>query len=121
MYFFKVELSLFDEEKETIFLIPNADTIAITQGEIPVFSENELTAHPKFLAFVKRTKTSIVDVDYELYSAKDVIFDTMNDEQFEELKDSNKLEMLDSNSFCITNFLIRHLMNTIASKNEPTE
>ena len=70
MYFFKAELSLFDEVKETIFLIPNTDNLS--KDELPLFSENELTAHPDFAAFVKRTKTSIVDIEYELYNAKDV-------------------------------------------------
>lgn len=102
MYFFKTELSLFDEDKETIFLIPNTDTLE--KDELPVFSENELTAHSKFTSFLKRTKTAIVDVAYELYEAKDVVFDEMDAGdagKFEQLLDRNKLELLDENEFCI--------------------
>lgn len=108
MYFFKVELSLFDEDKETIFLIPNADTIAITQGEIPVFCENELTSHPQFLTFVKRTKTSIVDVEYELYEAKDIVIDKVDEGVFKQLLDRNNLTILDSNAFCIQTRKIKY-------------
>lgn len=102
MYFFKVEISLFDEDKETIFLVP--DTDALEKDELPVFSENELTSHPTFAAFLKRTKTAIVDVAYELYEAKDVVFDEMDAGdagKFEQLLDRNKLELLDENEFCI--------------------
>lgn len=106
MYFFKVELSLFDEDKETIFLVPNTD--ALEKDELPVFSENELTAHQKFTAFVKRTKTAIVDVEYELYEAKDVVFDDMDEEKFEQLLNKNKLELLDGNDFCIQTRKIKY-------------
>lgn len=100
MYFFKVVLSLFDEDKETIFLIPNVDMLE--KNELPVFSENELTAHSKFTEFVKRTKTAIVDVEYELYEVKDVVVvEEMNESEFEQLLDRNKLVLLDSNDFCI--------------------
>ena len=108
MYFFKVELSLFDEDKETIFLIPNADTIAITQGEIPVVCENELTSHPQFLTFVKRTKTSIVDVEYELYEAKDVVIDKVDEGVFKQLLDCNNITILDKKAFCIQTRKIKY-------------
>lgn len=99
MYFFKVEISLFDEEKEVIFMIPNTDGLA--KDELPVFSENELTAHLKFAAFVKRTKTSIVDVSYQLFEARDTVLEEMDTEKYEELAELNKLKLLDGNDFCI--------------------
>lgn len=99
MYFFRVEISLFDEEKETIFLIP--DTKTLEKDEQPLFSEDALTAHPTFTAFLKRTKTAIVDVAYELYETKEAKIETMDAEKFEELLEQNKLELLDGNDFCI--------------------
>lgn len=99
MFFFRAELSLFDEDKETIFLIPNDD--GLPKDELPLFSESELTAHPKFTAFVKRTKTAIVDIEYELYEAKDVVLEEITEEKFDELLDAEKLELLDSNNYCI--------------------
>lgn len=99
MYFFKVEISLFDEDKETIFLVP--DTDALEKDELPVFSENELTAHPTFAAFLKRTKTAIVDVSYQLFEAKDTVLEEMDTEKYEELAEQKKLKLLDGNDFCI--------------------
>lgn len=106
MYFFKAELSLFDEDKETIFLIPNTETLE--KNELPIFSENELTAHPKFTEFVKRTKTAIVDVEYALYEAKDVVVDEMSEVEFEQLLNQNKLVLLDGNNFCIQTRKIKY-------------
>lgn len=106
MYFFKAELSLFDEDKETIFFIPNTDTLE--KNELPTFSENELTAHPKFTEFAKRTKTAIVDVEYVLYEAKDVVVDEMSEVEFERLLDQNKLVLLDGNNFCIQTRKIKY-------------
>lgn len=99
MYFFKAELSLFDDDKETIFLIPNIDELP--KGELPLFSESELTSHPKFASFVKRTKTSIVDIEYELYEAENFELEEITEEKFEELREQNKLALLDSNNYCI--------------------
>lgn len=106
MYFFKTELSLFDEKKETIFLVPNVDMLE--RDELPLFSENELTAHPKFTEFVKRTKTAIVDVAYELYETKDVAVEDMNEDEFEQLVEQNQLNLLDSNDFCIQTRKIKY-------------
>lgn len=109
MYFFKTVLSLFDEEKETIFLIP--DTDGLEKDELPFFSETELTAHPKFTEFVKRTKTAIVDVEFELYETKNAAVGEISAEAFEQMSEQNQLELLDSNNFCIQTRKIKRRKN----------
>lgn len=98
MYFFKVVLSLFDEGKETIFIIPDTDTLG--KDELPELFDSVLTAHPAFTAFVKRTKTSVVDVGYELYETKDVL-EEISESDFELLQEQKMLKLLDSIDFCI--------------------
>lgn len=99
MFFFRVELSLFDEERQTIYLYP--DTQALDKDETPFFSESALTANPVFKRYVKQLKTDVVDIKYGLYEAKDIVFDEMNDEEFEQLLSQNKLRLIDQNDFCI--------------------
>lgn len=98
MFFFKVVLSLFDEGKETIFIIP--DTDALGKDEFPELFDSVLTAHPAFAAFVKRTKASVVDVGYELYETKDVL-EEISESDFELLQEQKMLKLLDSIDFCI--------------------
>lgn len=98
MYFFKVVLSLFDEGKETIFIIPDTDTLG--KDELPELFDSVLTAHPAFTAFVKRTKASVVDVGYELYETKDVL-EEISESDFELLQEQKMLKLLDSIDFCI--------------------
>lgn len=98
MYFFKVVLSLFDEGKETIFIIP--DTDALGKDELPELFDSVLTAHPAFAAFVKRTKASVVDVGYELYETKDVL-EEISESDFELMQEQKMLKLLDSIDFCI--------------------
>lgn len=98
MYFFKVVLSLFDEGKETIFIIP--DTDALGKDELPELFDSVLTAHPAFTAFVKRTKASVVDVGYELYETKDVL-EEISESDFELMQEQKMLKLLDSIEFCI--------------------
>lgn len=98
MYFFKVVLSLFDEGKETIFIIPDTDTLG--KDELPELFDSVLTAHPTFTAFVKRTKTSVVDVRYELYETKDVL-EEISESDFELMLEQKMLKILDNIDFCI--------------------
>lgn len=98
MYFFKVVLSLFDEGKETIFIIPDTDSLG--KDELPELFDSVLTAHPAFAAFVKRTKASVVDVGYELYETKDVL-EEISESDFELLQEQKMLKLLDSIDFCI--------------------
>lgn len=98
MYFFKVVLSLFDEGKETIFIIPDTDTLG--KDELPELFDSVLTAHPTFTAFVKRTKTAVVDVRYDLYETKDV-FEEISESDFELMQEQKMLKLLDSIDFCI--------------------
>ena len=55
MYFFKADISSFDDEAETVFIIPgqNAD-----ENGVP-FEEKMITQTAEYKAFVKRTKTAI--------------------------------------------------------------
>lgn len=60
MYFFKIEISSFDDATETLYIIPeqNADE----QG-VP-FDEKILTQTAEYKAFIKKTATSMVDGEY---------------------------------------------------------
>ena len=106
MYFFKVELTLFDEDRDTLFIVPKAEQEG--ENKIPLFSERALTSHYQFITFVKRTKTSIVDVAYELYEAIDFNAEDMDKEEFDELLELNKLVLVDSNDFCIQTRKIKY-------------
>lgn len=106
MYFFKVELTLFDEDRDTLFIVPKAEQEG--ENKIPLFSESALTSHYQFITFVKRTKTSIVDVAYELYEAIDFNAEDMDKEEFDELLELNKLVLVDSNDFCIQTRKIKY-------------
>lgn len=99
MFFFRVELSLFDEERQTIYLYP--DTQALDKDEMPVFSEAALKANVVFKAYIKRLKTGVVDVEYRLYSTDTALTDDLNDETFDQLLSKNKLELIEGNDFCI--------------------
>lgn len=98
MFFFRVELSLFDEDRQTIFLIPETSE----PDEIPVFSERELTASPTFKKYVKQHKTGVVDIKYELFKST-AVCEEITDEAFEKMQNENTLEMLDGNEFCVIN------------------
>ncbi len=98
MFFFRIELSSFDDEKRALFIVP--DIQDADENGIPVFSEKALTTCADYKQFVKDTKTSIVDVKYTLY--KTDAANDINDEIFSELLSANNLEILDSNEFPIT-------------------
>ncbi len=99
MFFFRVELSLFDEERQTIYLYP--DTQALDKDEMPVFSETALKSNPVFKKYIKRLKTNVVDIKYMLYSTDTILPDELTDDMFSQLQEKNKLELMCENEFCI--------------------
>lgn len=99
MYFFRVEISSFDDEKKVLYLIPDqSDTDDLG---VP-FQEKLLTNSSQYREFVKETKTSVVDVEYTVYRTSAPISGTITDESFEQMSQNNALELLDSNEFSIT-------------------
>lgn len=99
MYFFRVEISSFDDEKKVLYLIPDqSDT---DEHGIP-FQEKLLTSSPQYKEFVKETKTSVVDVEYTVYRTSAPIAGAITDESFEQMSQDNALELLDGNEFSIT-------------------
>ena len=74
MYFFKADISSFDDEAETVFIIPgqNAD-----ENGVP-FEEKMITQTAEYKAFVKRTKTALVDCTYTQYQTDEPIADGLN-------------------------------------------
>lgn len=98
MFFFKIEISSFDDETQTLFVIPeqNAD-----ESGIP-FTEKIVTQTAEYKAFVKETKTSMVDCSYTQYKTDAPIAESLSAEQFEQLKAENKLVEMDSNTYTIT-------------------
>lgn len=98
MFFFKIEISSFDDETRTLFVIPeqNAD-----ESGIP-FTEKIVTQIAEYKAFVKETKTSMVDCSYTQYKTDAPIVESLSAEQFEQLKAENKLVEMDSNTYTIT-------------------
>lgn len=98
MFFFRIELSLFDEDRQTIYLISETREA----DEIPVFSERELIANPTFKKYVKHHKTGVVDIKYELFKTT-AISEEITDETFEKMQNENALDLLDGNEFCVIN------------------
>lgn len=98
MFFFKVEMSSFDDEAKTVFIIPeqNAD-----ENGVP-FEEKLVTQTAEYKAFIKDTKTALVDCKYTQYKTDAPISEGLNAEQFEQLKAENKLTEMDSNTYSIT-------------------
>lgn len=98
LFFFRIELSSFDDEKKVLFTVP--DIQDNDENGIPVFSEKSLKNHIDYKTFLKDTKTSVVDVKYVLYSTDTAIND-INEDVFNELVSSDKVVMTDSNDFSI--------------------
>lgn len=98
MFFFKIEISSFDDETQTLFVIPeqNAD-----ESGVP-FTEKIVTQTAEYKAFVKETKTSMVDCSYTQYKTDAPIAESLSAEWFEQLKAENKLVEMDSNTYTIT-------------------
>lgn len=97
MYFFKVDISSFDDEAETVFIIPeqNAD-----ENGVP-FEEKIITQTAEYKAFVKRTKTALVDCAYTQYQTE-AVADGLNDEKFAQLEAEGKLTVIDANTYSIS-------------------
>ena len=76
MYFFKADISSFDDEAETVFIIPeqNAD-----ENGVP-FEEKMITQTAEYKAFVKRTKTALVDCTYTQYQTDEPIADAFSEQ-----------------------------------------
>ena len=91
MYFFKADISSFDDEAETVFIIPgqNAD-----ENGVP-FEEKMITQTAEYKAFVKRTKTALVDCTYTQYQTDEPIADGLNSEKFAQLEAEGKLAVID--------------------------
>lgn len=97
MYFFKADISSFDDEAETVFIIPeqNAD-----ENGVP-FEEKIITQTAEYKAFVKRTKTALVDCAYTQYQTE-AVADGLNDEKFAQLETEGKLAVIDANTYSIS-------------------
>ena len=97
MYFFKVDISSFDDEAETVFIIPeqNAD-----ENGVP-FEEKIITQTAEYKAFVKRTKTALVDCAYTQYQTETAA-DGLDAEKFAQLEAEGKLTVIDANTYSIS-------------------
>lgn len=97
MYFFKADISSFDDEAETVFIIPeqNAD-----ENGVP-FEEKMITQTAEYKAFVKRTKTALVDCAYTQYQTE-AVADGLNAEKFAQLGAEGKLAVIDANTYSIS-------------------
>lgn len=97
MFFFKVEISSFDDAAKTLFIVPEQHT---DEQGVP-FEDKMLTQTADFKQFVKSTQTCMVDGKYTQYKT-DGVFESITEQQFEQLKVEGKVEELDSNSFSIS-------------------
>ncbi len=97
MYFFRIEISSFDDAEKTLFIIPEQD--ADEQG-VP-FSEKILTQTAEYKAFIKETTTSMVDGVYTQFKCDDKL-ESISADVFAGLQAEGKLQQLDSNSFSIS-------------------
>ena len=97
MYFFRVEISSFDDAAKTLFIIPEQK--ADEQG-VP-FEDKMLTQTADFKQFVKETQTCMVDGKYTQYKTAEVC-ESITEQQFEQLLSEGKAEEMDSNSFSIS-------------------
>lgn len=97
MFFFKVEISSFDDASKTLFIVPeqNAD-----EKGVP-FEDKMLTQTADFKQFVKETQTCMVDGKYTQFKTAEV-FESITEQQFEQLMSEGKAEEIDSNSFSIS-------------------
>jgi len=97
MFFFKVEISSFDDASKTLFIVPeqNAD-----EKGVP-FEDKMLTQTADFKQFVKETQTCMVDGKYTQFKTAEVC-ESITEQQFEKLMSEGKAEEMDSNSFSIS-------------------
>ena len=80
-----------------MFIIPeqNAD-----ENGVP-FEEKIITQTAEYKAFVKRTKTALVDCAYTQYQTE-AVADGLNDEKFAQLETEGKLAVIDANTYSIS-------------------
>ena len=97
MYFFKIDISSFDDAAKTLFVVP--EQRADEQG-IP-FEDKIVTQTADFKQFVRETRTCMVDGKYTQFKT-DEVFESLNEQQFEQLKAEGKVEELDSNTLSIS-------------------
>ena len=97
MYFFRIEISSFDDATKTLFVIPeqNADE----QG-VP-FDEKILTRTEEYKTFIKENATSMVDGIYTQFKCEEVL-ENITEDDFKRLLSEGKAQQLDSNSFSIS-------------------
>lgn len=98
MYFFRVEISSFDDERKTLFIVPEQTEDDF--NSVP-FSEKQLTQTAAYKQFVKETKTNVVDVSYELFSTTEAVTTEITEEQFEQMRTDGKLMLIDGNELSI--------------------
>lgn len=98
MYFFRVEISSFDDERKTLFIVPEQTEDDFSS--VP-FSEKQLTQTAAYKQFVKETKTNVVDVSYELFNTPETVTAEITEEQFEQIRADGKLERIDGNELSI--------------------
>ena len=98
MYFFKVVISSFDNEDKTLFIVPEQTA---DENGVP-FTEKLVTQTAEYKAFVKETRTEIVDCAYTQYKTDAPLTDGVTEELFEQLMSEGKLTPMDSNTYIIT-------------------
>lgn len=99
MYFFRVAISSFDDEQAVVFLVP--DQSDADERGVP-FQERLLTNSPQYKEFVRKTKTSVVDVAYTLYRTECILPEQLTEEAFGELMSQGALTAVDDNEISIT-------------------
>ena len=96
MYFFRIEIYSFDDAAKTFYIVPeqNAD-----EKGVP-FDTKFVMQTTEYKQLLKDTQTSIVDGNYIEYKT-DMFTETITQEQFEQLKNDNKLQEIETNNFTI--------------------
>lgn len=97
MYFFRIEVTSFDDVSKTLFVIP--DQYADEQG-VP-FDVKFLTQNAEYKAFVKENETYMVDGVYTQFECENVL-ESITEDDFKQLMSEGKIKQLDSNSFSIS-------------------
>ena len=97
MYFFRIDISSFDDAEKTLFVIP--EQTADEQG-IP-FDEKILTQTAEYKAFIKENATSMVDGEYTQFECEEIL-ENINEEVFKRLLSEGKIKQLDNNGFSIS-------------------
>ena len=96
MYFFRIEIYSFDDAAKTFYIVPeqNAD-----EKGVP-FDTKFVMQTTEYKQLLKDTQTSIVDGNYIEYKT-DMFTETITQERFDQLKNDNKLQEIETNNFTI--------------------